>query len=346
MGAFDLVTDKLISDITALVSKEKLRKSTLLEFEQLAKGEDRLSRRWTTKVPQTSIKISSGVEKILDRYTKALRYLLLGKAAGRGAKAEAEKLLGEKLTPGVIFGTYLQSADTQRDYYKLLFGEEAPPLPQSMLKDSFDLIQAKATRQVDWALNDYKTRILDAVDNVVAQQRQDSLLAVNERAHELKGETTKTEALEEALGRAKTVIDSGKMIAGVSEAADKAREGFERTVKTSLGSVSAIGAHQTMVELFGAHSPDMKAALINVRDGRCCDFCEKLARNDDGSFRIYDLSQFAPAGSNFYKPKRAWILCVPGLHLNCRCAMVYVPEGFRLDNTGRLLPPEEKKSAE
>lgn len=337
--SFDLIHKRLIKDIEKLLASSVMEKSLKSEFEKLAKSDEeapRLMRRWTGKIPKINLSMSEKVESIIRQYLLAMRYLMLGPAAGREAMAAAKVQFGDRVMPGIVFGTYLHAIDTERKYYEMLYKKDAPKIPMTLIKGSFDIIRRQTERMLDQSLDDYKHRILDVVDVSLAQHRFDNLFAVGDKAHDVKDSMNKPETINHAVDKALVTIDKKSVSSQLQGLAVKAKEGFERSVKTNLGTVTAVGAHQAMIEVYGAESGRIKAALVNIRDGKCCDHCEKFSRHPDGSFRLYELNEFSPAGANNYKTRAQWTLSIPPLHPNCRCHIVHIPNGFKIDTYGSI----------
>ena len=105
--AYDFAVSKMIDEIMSNLHSENLTKS---------KDDKKLRRGWTGRVSRVEVDIDSVLDKTLGRYLKALKYILLGKAAGLDAKKAAEDIgLTKKIIPGILQSSYLHSIDRQRD---------------------------------------------------------------------------------------------------------------------------------------------------------------------------------------------------------------------------------------
>ena len=63
--------------------------------------------------------------------------------------------------------------------------------------------------------------------------------------------------------------------------------------------------------------------LVN-KDKSLCQWCSSFYTNDDGTPKMYKLSELIKNGSNIGKPKSAWKPVVGATHYNCRCQLIYL----------------------
>jgi hypothetical protein len=317
------ISKELEKNIKSALKKESLMKSDI-------------KRGWTGKVPKINIDVSEIVSSVIDRQISAMMYYLLGESAGKEAK-EAFHELNLDINPGAAYGSYLHAIDTQRDYFKLLTGQEsAPELPVNLMKGSFENIQSTSKRMIEESLNRYKNKLISAVDNAIQEKNKENADLMREKAHELiEDGLSPTKATKEAAKDIDTEL-SLSVIKDIKKVNEDYAKDWDRNVETISAMSSAAGTHQSMEELFGTSDNFMRAALVNIRDERCCDTCEHFARNHDGSLKIYKLQDFAPSASNFNKKKAEWKLSINPIHHRCRCTVVYVPRGFNISSDGAL----------
>lgn len=327
---------ELTLEILREVKRSLLEKSTRLEFEALAKSDGSILKRWIKDVPGVDPGLLETIERVILKYLGVLKFVMIGRAAGKDARKDAKTLLGDKTPPGIMLGAYLDAVDTERQFYRLVYQKEPPLVPQVVIQKSFEIIEKQVGRQINVSLDSYKNRLIEIVENALHQTRLDTVFNVLDHAHGSSLDGTKQEVIDMAVEDGTAKMDRKALAEELRAISKKAQESLDRSVRVNLGTVSAVGAHQTMVQIYGAESPNIKAALINVHDGQCCDHCERLSRNRDGSVRIYELSAFGPAGSNNYKKHAEWVLCIPPLHVNCRCTLVHIPRGFGIDDFGSL----------
>lgn len=312
--AFTIILDAMIRDVLKLLKKEKLTKS----------DDDKLPRGWTGEVPKIEVNFDELLSSTLDRYLEALKYILLGKLAGPEAVKAAKSLeLGERVIPGVVQSAYLDSIDTQREYGEKVTGKEPAPVQKELVKETVDQIQKRTERFMDESLKRLQNRMIAAVE-LEAQKINDGNLEATKE-----GEDTEEKMARSPVGRA------------LREAGEAHRADWNRLVNSNVTLASAVGTHQAIQEIFARDDDDVKVAWVAVRDEKTCTFCRSASRNPDGSFKLYKMSDFQPAGYNYGRKKDQWKLCIPGAHPNCRCTLVYVPRGFVIDNSGTVLPKKK-----
>lgn len=101
-------------------------------------------------------------------------------------------------------------------------------------------------------------------------------------------------------------------------------------VKTNLAVSSASATHQSMVEGFGEEG-DVDVVYMTEEDHRVSDWCHHASFNHDGTYKIYKLSDFKPAGYNLSRKRADWELCIPPSHFNCydKDTEVLTSEGWK-----------------
>lgn len=323
---FKLTTSKLIQLILSNINQSSLKKS-----------EDGLKRGWTGEVPVIKIDLEKKVIPVIDKYMSALMYFLLGDLAGKEAKKAALSLgIKSDFVPGGVFMAYLEAIDAQRDYYQMIYNEDAPKIKKDLIEASFGVIQGKTERIISDSLSRYKNRILETINNVVEIQNMQNIANVQETAHELLEEGKKSALAIAIKEEAEKRIKASDLKGALVEVNESFQKDWDRNSETIMAMSAAAGTHQAIVEVFGANDSNVKAALVNIRDDRCCDACEKFARNEDGSLTVYNLRDFRPSGFNFIRKKADWELSIAPIHHRCRCTVVYIPPGFKILNDGTL----------
>lgn len=329
VSVFEDTHNRIVKDIVRILKTEKLAKSEI-------------KRGWTGKVPGFTLDLTDSIEKVINKYLKALNFMMLGDYAGDQAIQAAHDLgLSGKMPAGSVYGAYLQAIDTQSAYYKTLFGENPPEMPKTVMNQAFETIQGQADRSVKATLDNYRNRMLDTIEMGLKENRSDVLGDLMERAHEL-DEKTKKRALDRATRETAKTAKVADIKDSIAEIAEKSTADFERMAETTIGLASSVGTHQAMLEIFGSQDSELRACLVSVRDDRCCDDCEHFSRNSDGSLKTYKLKDFKPAGYNFGKKKGDWLLSLPLIHHRCRCSIIYLPPGFTADKDGTIRPTSKK----
>jgi len=308
---YDAIIEAMIADLLKVLKKEKLIKS------------DKLVRGWTGKVEKIELDLSSSFDKVLDKYLKALKYLLLGKMAGTEATKAAKGVDFGDTIPGIIINAYLDSLDTQLEYGEKVTGKEQKPIQKELVKETVEQITNKTSRFIDESMGKLQNRILSAIEMEVERVNNSNIEAT------ISGDNTNDKIKKSPLERA------------IREVGETHRTDWKRMVNANVTVASAVGTHQSVQEVYAKDDDDIRVAWVALRDEKTCIFCKNASRNADGSFKLYRMGDFEPAGYNYGKKRDQWRLCIPGAHPNCRCTLVYVPKGFAIDNTGAVAPKKK-----
>jgi hypothetical protein len=332
MKAFDHVMDRMVRAIIARLKQPAT--ATLKKADDLKRG-------WTGAIPKADLDIGSTIDELMEQYTSALRWILLGDAAGRDARVSA-KLMGleEFVVPGIVPAAYMDSLDTHRQHYEDIFGTEPAPINKGLIGASLKQISTRTGRFMDEAEIKMQNRLVEVVEVAIRAAHEATIASIHQTAHDLMGEGAKPKA---ALDEAIEQDAPGKIpVAGISralkEAIERYRPEWQLMTRTDTNLASAVGTHQSLVETFGRQDDTLRIAWFAFRDEKTCNFCSVAARRLDGSFKIYQISDFQPAGFNLSLKKKDWVLSIPPAHYNCRCQLIYIPPGFDIDDNGNIRP--------
>lgn len=307
--AYTAALEGIVKDVLELLVRKKL-----------AKSDDR-KRGWTGEVPKIEADLDQLLDKTLSKYIRALKYILLGKAAGTEAE-EAAKATGvnEKAIPGVIQSAYLDSLDTHREYYDSLTGKPARTIPKELIRETMGQIQKRVLRYMDESLLRLKNKVITAVE-----MEAEKLFASN-----IVGVITGDKLTEK--------MAEGRLSYAITEAGESYRADWNRMTSMDITLASAVGTHQAVQEIYSGMHDDVKVAWVAMRDELTCKFCKDASRYPDGTFKLYSMDQFEPAGYNYAKKRADWKLCIPGAHPNCRCNLLFIPKGFEVLKNGTVQP--------
>ena len=332
LKAYDHIMRRAIVDLLIQVKLHQMRK--LHKSDELKPG-------WTAKVPRVELNFEKIFEKTMSKYFNALRWILLGDAAGEEATTAAKELhLADFVVPGVVPSAYLNSVDTHRKHYKEIFGKNPPELPNKLIYESLEQIKERTDRFLDQAEVKLHNNMIESVNDLVAQTNSANQAAVQAAAHNhLEDGMAPTKAVKRAVEDVVSdTITSPRISGALKQAVEKYRDDWDAVGRANIGQASAVGAHQAITEVFGRVDGDVKVAWVAFRDEKTCSFCKDASRRADGSFKIYSITDFQPAGTNFKLKRKDWVLCVPPGHYRCRCNLIYVPKGFTIDDNGSLTP--------
>ena len=335
--AYQIVVDRMIDDIVKHLKAEKLAKSD--EPHNIPKN-------WNKLVPRITLNVNQTLGPIIEKYMLALKYALLGKAAGSEAEQAVEDLgLKTYLPKGLLFQGFFDAVDTQTDYFSKAL--KLPKIKVEATKDpfieyTFKFIKEKTARYLDKTLIDMKTKALTAIEQIVTEHNHENISNVHRVAHQL------AEGLEETKKKREAVHDAVKAVAEHKLSLTKAKQALKDTfkeygtnwdlvLKTEVGMASATATSQTIMNLAGSKGGDVVVTIISIEDDRVSEECKDWSRNDDGSLKYFRLTTLKPAGYNLGKKKAQWENCQPLRHFRCRCTLVYVPKGYKVDNFGSLV---------
>ena len=122
---------------------------------------------------------------------------------------------------------------------------------------------------------------------------------------------------------------------------NRTSENFENKWNLAVGAdlalASAAGTHQALLEIYGSDNDKVRVAWIEMEDEKVCSWCRNASKNTDGSHKLYKMTDFMPSGFNYGRKKSDWKLSITPAHPRCRCNLVYVPPGFKVDPSGGIL---------
>ena len=331
---FKLVGKMIVQSVKKSLQLEGIVKSEKPVLEPLAKTE--IPTGWMGEVSLVSLDFNKLLGGVIDQYILALNYMLLGKFAGKKAIEAAITLgLSDKIRfPGMAYGAFLSSLDSQSDYYRMLEGKAPDEIPVKTLEVAFQMIQLQVKKMAEDSLARYKSKMIDTVGAAFREHDFQNIIKSLDALQASDEDADHKEVIEEALS---SEAEVKSIVKGLREVNASAEKDFERLVDTSLSMASSTGHFTGMVSLFGADGREMRACLVSIRDEKCCDKCREFSIGPDGNYKIYPLSDFAPAGSNYHRKQKDWLLTAGGMHPNCRCVLVYVPVGWYVNRFGDLV---------
>ena len=276
------------------------------------------------------------MSKILDQHFKALQYMIMGDYAGKEAK-EAAKTLGLKVVPGMMQSAYLQSIDAHREHHLDVTGEEAPELPKPLIKESLKEIAKRSDRFLDKTFTDMKLDITESIDRVVKKTNQDSINKVGKEARDLLPERGAEDALNEAMNHSWDYVKMSDVKKELSSIEEKLVDKWDLVSCTELANASAAGTHQAISEIFAGKEDRVRMAWITMEDEAVCSFCHEGSKDTNGEHKYYKLGDFKPTGWNYGKKRSEWKPQILPAHPRCRCQLVVVPNGYKVDGEGTLV---------
>jgi hypothetical protein len=313
----------------AIGNKSRLKKS------------DNLKSGWSGDVPKVELDFEKIIAPVLKKYIDALKWVILGDYAGKDATEAAKALkLSDITIPGIVPAAYLSSLDTHRIYYKQLFNKDAPEIQKRMIKESLAEIQKRTEKFLNMSVSKMQNSMSESVNDMIIKMNMDRQANVHSTAYNMitDGMSPRKAFAEAVAMSASDSITAPNISSALKQAIEKHRDEWSLFEKASTSQASAVGTHQAINEVFGRESDIIRVAFVAMRDEKTCSFCKDASRRADGSFKVYSMSDFHPAGHNFSRKKKDWELCVPPSHFGCRCTLVYIPDGFDIDVSGSVVP--------
>jgi hypothetical protein len=327
---YELVLSKLIDELLSQLKIERLIKSDVPDVPPVAHIE---------------IDAMSRMQSTIESYLEALRYILLGSAAGDDAMKAVEKLrLKTKLPSGSVVQAYLDATDTHRDHYSDLQGVPAPEMNDPWRKKTLDLIKERCGRHVDQSVTELRNRLManleTALQEAANEQHQEAKRAALEKlkAQDLSARESKQvikEVLEQATKERMSLAKARQIL---KDATKDYATNWDRIVSTEIGMASNTAVTQTIQETAGKVELDPIVVIATKHDDRVDDICMSGSYNKEGEYRYFRLSSLKPPGYNLGKKKKEWVgESIPLRHFRCRCSMLWVPDGYKVNTDGSLV---------
>jgi len=355
---FEVINDLMLEAIFKQMKQEKLAKTDPKDVMNLIGSSSK--RGFTGEIPRVELDLSF-TKGIIDKYLAAIKWILMGKGAGKDVEKIVEALgLKNRIPAGIVFGTFLNSVDTQRQYYEDLKGLTAPKINNNTLKFALDFVNEHSGNWCDKYVLDYRNKLLQAIQDQIAEFNNTNISNIHENYHDLLEARDLTvsqiktveakqalikESVKDVMERKMSLI---QMKQHLKDTTLQYSTDWDRLVNTEVGMASGAGTHAAIMEIFAGDEDELLVASVSVRDTRCCDTCSDWSRHPDGTLKLYRFKDIKPVGYNISKKRKDWYLTPAQSHPNCRCTLIHIPKGFTVDNEGNLviLKPDQKLTIE
>lgn len=323
--AYRYIMESMKDEIIAELKKDRLVKS------ELPKG-------WTGEVPKIEVDVGKRIESVLTRHFSALRWVLFGKSAGRKAEEAAKSLkLEDKVIPGTLNAAYLQSLDSHREHYQDILEKVAPEMSKRLISLTMKNINTKSDVFFRAFLEQTRMQILAAINKLQDSVNYKNISQVLEDSHDnLHDSETPGEAVEKAIEGIDSRIGKRGLVTELNSAIEKQEYAWDKLSQSQINMASSVGTHQSFAQLYGSEDSSMRLVNIPTYDERTCDFCNKISKNPDGSWKYYKLSELMPNSYNYGRKRVEWRISLGIQHVNCRCIQLYCPAGFEVDPNGSI----------
>lgn len=165
------------------------------------------------------------------------------------------------------------------------------------------------------------------IDQVIAQARANTASVVtreikNFNQAEQVIERTRIVPVSPLVKREEDSSKIGLLIAAIGIGLVAVNSDFERDFTGELTTLVNQAAIDVAFEEHGSEAVEQLCYKVVVNDSRICFHCHPSYLNEDGTPRIYKLGSLLANGSNFGKPKSAWLPSAGPDHYRCRCQLM------------------------
>lgn len=334
--AYNLLSEKLIAAIIDILRTEKLVKS-----------EDDTDLPHIQLPPKITIDVRQAISGTIDKYLEAMRYMLLGDAAGPDALEIVEQMRAKtKMPDGIVPQAYFASTDMHRDYWSDIHQRAAPAGASKFRAVTIAALKERCGENIDKSIAELRNKLMRTLDeSIAAQQDEHKREAQREAMHRLQEQDLNARQRREMV-REMTVQAAEQRLSlqDLKQALrDTTRDystNWNLIVHTETQLAANTAAVHTISEAGAVTGTDPIVAIVDKMDERETEFCSENSHHANGEWKYFRLSRLKPPGYNLGKPKKEWSNSAPLRHFGCRCILVYVPRGYKLDANGSLVKLE------
>lgn len=229
---------------------------------------------------------------------------------------------------------YRQAYRIQSDYAKFL---KKPKHTYSWRKDALEWMEQNTGRHIDKHILSFSNDIIDRLRTATSDAEKK---LYDQIQHKEKTKELVREEMVEAVKKRKSLVDVKQIF---KDKTGEYHRNWDLIIKTEFAMAKNIASVQSIEGIGSVLGQDPTVAIVDLDDDRVTEFCHNNSRNADGSIKLVKLSDLKPAGYNLGKKESEWKNSVPPRHFNCRCWIVYVPEGFYVDTSGHLKTTVDNK---
>lgn len=139
-------------------------------------------------------------------------------------------------------------------------------------------------------------------------------------------------------------LEENRTVAKIaSELREKTGDNFRDWKRVAINETATamnLGEMDAIVDRNKSKPPEEIYVFKRVNfDAATCQYCKKayLINSDSQVPKVFKLSQLQANGTNYGKSPKEYLPTVTPLHVNCRCALVEVPNGWGFDENGRMI---------
>jgi len=319
----EIMLDKIIDH---LVNKKIVKKSEKpIDIEKINRQMERIYK-------------FKGVQTIIDDYMEVLKKVMLGFFDQE--ELDQFGITGLNRTSS-FYHIYNNSTNYQRDSFKEALSLGKIPLPISEYRNKMIAISLqKAGNEVDKKIVDMKNDIIQSLTEQINNTNNSSLQRLlDEDRSTLQKQVNTTEKrreiIKDALNGAferRTSTTKAKQI--MKDVIKDYSVDYDRIIRTESQKIRHEATVNTINEI--QKEKQVVVCIVNIDDHRVSKECKDWSRDGSNKLKYFYLKDLKPSGFNLDKKRKDWQNSIPPRHFNCRCALVYVPNGFKCDKYGSL----------
>jgi len=311
-AAYTMITDRLVEDLMKQVAL----------IEPLNKSDGDFPDDFTRKMPRFEIDLSS-ISELIEKYMNALRYTVLGKAAGKEAEdAVTELRIKTKVPAGGVVQGYLSALDAHSTYMNGVLNKEGS-ISGRFTKKALDFIREKTGLLVDSKVLELRSRTLTTLQDTLKDLDMQNEAAVREYVLSENFLKRNISTIKEKQALVKEAIydvfDKKTPVHLVKQRLKDTTKDYgtnwTRVVRTEMGLASGAASQQAIADIAGHEDPVV--AIVVTKDDRLSPECSSWSLNEDASYKYFKMSTLKPAGYNLGRRKIEWRNSVPSRHYNC-----------------------------
>lgn len=144
--------------------------------------------------------------------------------------------------------------------------------------------------------------------------------------------------LEEGILKQKTI----RQVANALKASTKVyAKNWALVAGTEINNAYASGRAQEIIKRNKGRDP----RVYKKPRPDCCHHCARLYLEEDGTPKVFKMSELLANGTNVGRSKAEWKAVVESTHPSCYCKLYELPPGFGFDTEGRMVFQGVKKSS-
>ena len=212
-----------------------------------------------------------------------------------------------------------------------------PKTSVSWRKDAIEWMQENTAKHIDKHIFNYSNRIVDSVKDLTEVIEKDMRTKVNYR------ESVKGLVKDKMIEAVRDKISLNKIKQSLKDVTKDYYRNWNLIVKTEFQMAKGVATSRSIEDIAKITGEKAVVAIVDMDDDRVDEFCRRNSRDSLGNLKYFYYDDLKPAGYNLSKPKCEWKNSVPLRHFGCRCWLVFVPMGCKVDRKGSVQVLDENE---